>query len=150
MLLHDDLRYLPSSPNFTIAGAGHLLPARVLIVDDHEATRRGVRSIFADGRWEVCGEAENGYDAIEKVRELKPGLVILDISMPVMNGIQAACEIRALAPSTKILIFSMHESTHLEEVLRDAGVDAFVSKTATMGQLLETAETLLDPKLQHR
>lgn len=119
-------------------------------MDDHEAMRRGLRSIFADGRWEVCGEAANGRDAVDRVRELKPDLVILDVSMPVMNGLQAAQEIRALAPSTKILIFTVHESAHFEDALRKAGADALVNKTAAADQLIETAETLLDPKFQHR
>jgi YesN/AraC family two-component response regulator len=80
---------------------------RVVLADDHEMVRRGMRSIV-DGHppWTVCEEAENGQQAIDLVLELKPDLIVLDLSMPVMNGLQAAAKIRQLVPSTKILILS--------------------------------------------
>jgi YesN/AraC family two-component response regulator len=70
------------------------LPAKVLIVDDHKLTRENVREVLRDHSIQVCGEAENGKEAIEKVKKLQPDIVLLDINMPVMNGIRAAYEIR--------------------------------------------------------
>ena len=119
-------------------------PARILIVDDHELLRRGVRSLLSgDSRFEVCGEAENGQEGIEKVRELNPELVTLDVSMPVLNGLEAARQIRRLFPSIKILILSMHDSPQMAEELRQAGADAVMVKIAPAGELVATVERLL-------
>src|SRR3981189_2502607 len=102
---------------------------RILIVDDHEMLRRGVESIIRrNSLGGVCGEAQNGEEAIRKVQELKPDLVILDVSMPVMGGLEAAREIRRIAPSTKIIILTMHNSTTLPVGVRAVGADALVGK----------------------
>jgi DNA-binding NarL/FixJ family response regulator len=93
-------------------------------------------------QWTVCGEAENGQQAIDLVLELKPDLVVLDLSMPV-NGLQAAASIRRLAPSTKILIFSMHNSPQIELEALASGADAFLTKTASADTFIRTATTLL-------
>jgi len=78
---------------------------RLLIVDDHEVVRRGVRSLLADhNRWEVCGEAVDGQDAIEKARELKPDVIVMDVSMPRLNGLEATPIIRSVLPDCEILI----------------------------------------------
>lgn len=83
----------------------------ILIVDDNAVMRRLVRShIEANSEWDVCGEAENGLIAIERVKELRPDLVILDFQMPVMNGLEAAREIARLAPDTAIVMLTMHNS----------------------------------------
>ena len=87
--------------------------------------RAGVRTILSTyPLWKICGEAENGREAVDKVRELTPDLVILDISMPVLNGIDAAREMRQIAPATKIIILTMHESPQLESAALQAGADA--------------------------
>jgi PleD family two-component response regulator len=86
-----------------------VMPA-ILIVDDYSVARKTVRSLLIWHSLEVCGEAENGKRAIEKVKQLQPDPVLLDINMPVMNGVQAAYEIRQIAPSTKILFFTIHDS----------------------------------------
>src|ERR1700722_10260918 len=84
---------------------------RILIADDHELMRAGVRTILSNNPlWNICGEAENGRQAVEKARELKPDLVIIDISTPVLNGIDAAREVRQLAPAIKIIILKIPES----------------------------------------
>lgn len=84
---------------------------RVVLADDHEIVRKGIRDIIAQhSPWTVCGEAANGEQAIDLVVGLRPDLVVLDLSMPVMNGLQAAAKIRLLVPVTKILILSMHDS----------------------------------------
>jgi two-component system, NarL family, nitrate/nitrite response regulator NarL len=118
--------------------------ARILVVDDHEGIRRGIRSLLSRDSLEICGEAENGRQALEKVRELKPDLVILDISMPVMNGIEAARKIRRCAPCTKIVFLSVHDSVVME-IVKKAGADAFVLKSAADTDLTVTVKRLLEP-----
>ena len=90
--------------------SGHKKTIRILIADDHEAVRRGLRSALAAAGWEVCADVVNGKDAVEKTAELKPDLIILDISMPVMGGLDAARLIRRANPNAKIVVFTMHES----------------------------------------
>jgi DNA-binding NarL/FixJ family response regulator len=109
------------------------MAARLLIVDDHEIVRRGVRTVFANNdSYEICGEAGNGEDAIRMVLELSPDLVILDLSMPGMNGFDAAIEILAIAPLVKIVFFSAHE---VPATARRVGADAFVSKSSRWEEL---------------
>jgi DNA-binding NarL/FixJ family response regulator len=116
---------------------------RILIVDDHEMLRRGVESIIKrNALGEVCGEGENGEEAIRKVQELKPDLVILDVTMPVISGLEAAREIRRIAPSTKIVILTMHNSTQIAEAVREAGADALVVKTEAASNLAEAIRAL--------
>lgn len=136
-LTYIDMRYSGSSP----ASERSLL--RVLIADDHEAVRKGVCSILGSRKdLEVCGQAENGRDAIEKARELKPDVIILDITMPVLSGFEAAREIRKTM-SVPILILSMHESNQLIEEARKVGVQGYVTKTQAAGSLLLALDTLL-------
>jgi len=117
---------------------------RVLVVDDHQVMRKGIRALLAnDPIWAVCGEAENGRQGVEKARELHPDLIILDLTMPEMNGLEAARQIKQFAPDMKIVIFSMHESPQVRKETRDAGVDAFVSKSALGDELTTVARKLL-------
>jgi DNA-binding NarL/FixJ family response regulator len=120
------------------------MKARILLADDHEIVRKGIKSLL-DGQfpWEVCGEAENGREAVEKVDELHPDLVILDLSMPLLNGIEAAREIRRRAPNVKIVIFSMHDSARIAEEAKNAGADAYLAKTAHFSDLQKTIANLL-------
>lgn len=101
-----------------------------------------------NSQWEVCGEAENGEEAIAKVRELRPDLIVLDISMPVMNGIEAAREIRRIAPAIKIVILSMYESTQIEVEARQAGADAVVKKREAATSLIKAVEHLVEGHLR--
>lgn len=120
------------------------MSARILLVDDHEVVRRGVKLLLQNqAGWEVCGEAQNGKEAIDQVVNLKPDLVILDLSMPVMGGLEAAREIRRVAPGTKILIFTMHDSPRLAAEVERAGADGYVSKTALSAELQKTITNLL-------
>jgi two-component system response regulator NreC len=117
---------------------------RVLIVDDHQVMRKGIRALLEnDPVWQVCGEAENGRQAVTKARELNPDLIILDLTMPEMNGLEAARQIRNSSPDAKIVIFSMHESPQVRKESRDAGANAFVSKSALGDELSSVSKKLL-------
>ena len=114
---------------------------RLLIVDDHEIVRIGVRLLLSDrDNWEVCGEARDGIEAVQKVAELSPDIVILDLTMPVLSGLDTAKQIREIAPSTRIVFFSIHE---MPTVARLVGADAFVSKSLAAEQLQKTIDAVL-------
>ena len=86
------------------------MPIRILIVDDHEIVRRGVRTLFTNNdSFEVCGEAQTGMDAIRMVSELSPDAVILDLTMPGMNGFETAAKIRQIGSLVPIIFFTLHE-----------------------------------------
>jgi DNA-binding NarL/FixJ family response regulator len=107
----------------------------VLIVDDNALLRSLLRTcIEKDPEWKVCGEAENGKIAITKVQELQPDVVILDLQMPVMNGLEAARRIHEFAPQTTMLMFTIHSSPQLVQAAQAAGIKEVISKT---GQLTE-------------
>lgn len=117
------------------------MAARLLIVDDHEVVRKGVRMLFANNdSFEVCGEAENGPDAIRMVSELSPDVVILDLSMPGINGFETAEKILAIAPSVRIVLLSAHG---VPDTARWVGADAFVSKSSTVQELVLTVSRVL-------
>lgn len=116
---------------------------RILVVDDYQVARKTIRSLLNWHSMEVCGEAENGRQAVEKVKELNPDLVLLDINMPVMNGVQAAYEIRRIAPGTKIIFFTVHDSPEAMAACRTLGVDGFVPKASAGTQLIPAVERLL-------
>ena len=112
-------------------------PLRVLIVDDHDVVRRGVRSLLVNGDgYEVCGEAVDGRDAIEKARELKPDAITMDISMPNLNGLEATREIRRFLPEVPILIMSQHDVPEMMKQALNAGATAYIVKTAISTELL--------------
>ena len=116
---------------------------RVLIADDHELVRKGLGAIFSsEPDWTICGEAANGQEAVELVVKLRPDLVLLDITMPLMNGLTAAAKIRQLAPATKILIVSMHDSPVAAREALKAGADAFLPKSAGGFNLMRVIEAI--------
>jgi DNA-binding NarL/FixJ family response regulator len=117
---------------------------RVLVVDDHELVRRGLKDMLRDTGFDVCGEAENGQQGVDQTLKLKPDLVLLDMSMPVMTGLQAAAAIRRLAPATKIIMVSMHDSPQMVKEARAAGADAYITKTSAGKELLATMYRLFE------
>jgi DNA-binding NarL/FixJ family response regulator len=118
--------------------------ARILLADDHELIRKGLRAIIEGNKdWLICGEATNGQEAIERTLELQPDLIILDVTMPVLNGLQAARQIRERAPATKILMLSMHDSPQLANEAVRVGADGYLTKTGARGDLLDTIAALL-------
>ncbi len=109
----------------------------ILIVDDSSTVRSSLRSwIETNADFQVCGEAENGEVAIAKVEELRPDIVILDLQMPVMNGLDAARNISQLAPNTAMLMFTLHPSVELLRAARAVGVKDVVSKTDQLSDSL--------------
>ena len=118
---------------------------KILIVDDHEVVRQGIRTILrARPQWEICGEAVNGKDAIEKATALDPDVIIMDITMPEMSGIEATREITKLKLRPAVLVFTMHESKNLAATVQEAGARGFVLKSHAARDLLDALEALLN------
>ena len=116
---------------------------RVLIVDDHEALRAGVRAALQTRPGvEVCGEATNGREALDKARELRPDLVILDITMPVLDGFSAAREISKQLPGVAILLLTMHESPNMVHVAKSSGACGYVGKSQGLATLLKAIDAV--------
>ena|ERR1700682_6133920 len=122
------------------------MPKRILIVDDLEHLRKMVRDFLEEELgFHVCGEAIDGFDAIEKAKKLKPDLIVLDLSMPRMNGIQAAPRLKKILPETPIILFTMHGGLMKGLNAREIGVDAVVAKDRGMSSLGERVQSLLQP-----
>lgn len=102
---------------------------RILIADDHSVVRAGLRTLLESrGNWEVCGEAADGREAVEKATKLKPDVAVLDIGMPLLNGVEAARRIHKASPGTEILILTMHESDDLVQQVVEAGARGYILK----------------------
>ena len=119
----------------------------ILIADDHEVARRGIRSLLeSHPGWEVCAEAKDGRDAVELATRIKPDLVLLDIGMPNLNGLEAARQILAITPNVAILILTMHDSDNvIREVLR-AGARGFLLKSDAGRDLVAAVDALQSQK----
>ena len=116
----------------------------ILIVDDQAVVRAAVRDLFeSDPGFEVCGEAENGVQAIAKARELKPDLVILDLSMPVMNGFEAARTLRQILPGVPVFLLTAHHTGATQQAAFDAGIRAVFSKYQGLDPLIAQARAVL-------
>jgi DNA-binding NarL/FixJ family response regulator len=116
----------------------------ILVVDDSDIARKVTR-LFLEIQIgiEVCGEAVDGLDAIEKAKELKPDLILLDLAMPRMNGIDAAAVIKGMMPEVSIVLFTMYKETLGNELASAVGIDAVLSKPDGGWKLLECVQTLL-------
>jgi DNA-binding NarL/FixJ family response regulator len=120
---------------------------RILIADDHEIFRRGLRSLLeTHPEWEVCGEAIDGQEAVERVKELNPDVVVLDITMPRLNGLEAAQLIRKEAPRSKMVILSQHEPSLMREAALNAGASAYVTKSEVSRELMMAIEEMISPE----
>lgn len=111
------------------------MPARILIVDDNSMVRTTIRGLLDWHSFQICGEAQDGKDAITKVMELRPDIVLLDINMPGMNGVNAAYEIRRISPSTKIVFLTIHDTPAARHNTR-LWSHGFVSKSAAGTELI--------------
>lgn len=122
-----------------------MLASSVLIVDDNAAMRQALGRLFrAAGGFHVCGKASNGAEAAALVRTLKPDLVVLDLCMPGMNGLETAREIKRAVPSARIILYSMNAEESLEKQALAAGVAAIVSKAEGMKSFVTKARLALD------
>jgi two-component system nitrate/nitrite response regulator NarL len=121
------------------------MTAKILIVDDHEIVREGIRALLNRLRpeWNICGEASNGLDAIEAAKTLKPDVVILDITMPSMSGLEAAARIARLNLGCRILMFTMHDSGSLVDVVREVGAQGYILKAHAARELVFAIDRLL-------
>lgn len=119
------------------------IKTRILIVDDNLFVRQQLRELLAaHAAWEVCGEGADGVDAVHKTQQLAPDIVVMDLSMPVMNGLRATREISSFAPTVPIVMFSMYLSPHFTESARQAGARGVVSKSQPH-QIINAVEALL-------
>ena len=118
-------------------------PLRVLVADDHEIVRRGLCSLI-EGQpgWKVAAEAADGREAVEKTRELKPDLTVMDISMPSMNGLEATRQIMKDRPESKVLVLTVHDSDPLIREVLDAGARGYVLKADAGRDLVAALEAL--------
>lgn len=119
---------------------------RVLIVDDNKFIRQALSELFkSEMAVEVCGEARNGREAIEQAGRLHPDLIVLDLSMPVMNGLDAARVLKRMMPTIPLLMYSAFEDRFSEQLARLTGISALVSKSAHVSVLIDKARGLLYP-----
>jgi DNA-binding NarL/FixJ family response regulator len=121
------------------------MPVKILIADDHEVVRQGIRTILQSrSDWEICGEAVNGQEAVRLAQELHPAAIIMDITMPVMSGLEATRQLTKMNSNLPILIFTMHESKSLGDSVRETGARGFVFKSRAGKDLIEALECLLN------
>jgi DNA-binding NarL/FixJ family response regulator len=122
------------------------LPVRsVLVVDDNPSIRKIVCELFTrEGDFEVCGQAENGREAIEKAQLLQPSLIVTDLSMPLMNGLEETRILKKLMPPVPVIIYSAHIDSFVEEEGLAAGASAVVSKYEAVASMIGKAREVLD------
>jgi DNA-binding NarL/FixJ family response regulator len=118
---------------------------RLLIVDDHIVIRRGIQSILrAWPEWQISGEAANGEEAVRLTSDLKPDIVLMDISMPGMGGLQATRTIRKSSPETKVLLLTLHDSWEWVETALHAGARGYLLKSDAEGELLHALKVVAE------
>lgn len=128
-----------NSLHYLVLGAS-VGPLRILIVDDHEVMRGGLRSLLESRpNWEVCGEAATGMDAVEQAKLLRPDVVVLDISMPGFNGLEAIPMIRKETPRSEVLILSRYEEREMRLKALEAGAREYIPKSQGLARDLLAA-----------
>jgi DNA-binding NarL/FixJ family response regulator len=116
---------------------------KILLADDHSLLRRGLRSILdAQPSWQVCAEAHTGREAVTQATQLRPDVVVLDVCMPELNGIEATRQIRKVSPRSEVLILSVHESKHLVREVIEAGARGYLLKSDSDGELVAAIDSL--------
>ncbi len=119
------------------------MPLRILVADDHHVVRTGLRTLLETKRgWQVCAEAANGREAVEMAGKLKPDVAVLDIGMPLLNGIEATRQIRKVSPETEVLILTMHDSEVMIQGVLEAGARGYILKDDADRNLLDAVEAL--------
>jgi DNA-binding NarL/FixJ family response regulator len=124
-----------------------MTPLSILIADDHAVVRAGLRTLLESRpHWQICAEATDGRDAVEKAAKHKPQIAILDIGMPLLSGVEATRQIRKSSPSTEILILTMHESDDLVQQVIEAGARGYILKDEADRVLLDAVQSLSQHK----
>jgi DNA-binding NarL/FixJ family response regulator len=133
--------------NSCMDGPGHTSSQyrvpRLLVVDDNPSIRYLIRSLLEHAGYEICGETEDGVQAIDSAKQLKPDLILLDVSMPRLGGPEAASVLKRALPKTRIILFTLFDDAIGKAVASAIGVDLVLSKTDGMGKLLESVQTVL-------
>jgi len=120
------------------------VPVRILIVDDHDVVREGVRSILKKrSDWEIIGEASNGQEAIAQTESLRPDVIILDITMPRMSGLDVARKITQTTPSSRVVMFTMHDSGTVEQAVKGSGAHGLVLKLNAARDLVKAVDAVV-------
>lgn len=120
-------------------GAGKV----VLVVDDNPAIRKTISNVFLSDGFKTCVQAGNGREAVEAARQINPDIIILDLSMPVMNGLEAASEIRKIFPKVPMILFSLYGDSMLGKEAARAGINLVLMKTESLSFLLNKAHELM-------
>ncbi len=124
-----------------------MAPLRILIADDHAVVRAGLRALLESHEgWQVCAEAVDGRDAVEKAAKHKPDVAVLDIAMPLLNGVEATRQIRKASPHTQVLILTRHESDELVQQVVEAGARGYILKDDAGRVLLAAVDALRQKK----
>ena len=127
----------------SLSGGKSVSTLRILIADDHEVARKGIRALLETRQgWEICGEAKDGREAVECAKQMKPDVVLLDIGMPSLNGLDAARQIRTALPETSILILTMHDSEQVVREVLAVGARGFLLKSDAGRDLVAAVEAL--------
>ena len=122
-------------------------PHRIVIAEDHRILREGLRSLLSSNpAFEIVGEAENGREAVRRVEELKPSLILMDLSMPKMDGLDAIEEIKKRCPDTKVLVLTVHKAEEYVYASLKSGADGYLLKDATRAELVLAVENVLRNK----
>jgi DNA-binding NarL/FixJ family response regulator len=124
------------------------MTARILIADDHEVVRHGLRSLLeAQPAWQVVAEASDGREAVAHARQLKPDVVVMDLSMPGLNGLDAAIQILKESPSTEVLVLTVHESEEVARRVLAAGARGYMLKSDAGRELVVAVQSLLEHRV---
>jgi len=127
------------------------MPANILVVDDHEVVHQSVRMLLQSRPdWKICGHASTGAEGVEMARRFRPDVIVMDITMPVMNGLEATRQIASLKLGSPVLIFTMHESPGLAESVRTAGAVGLVLKSRASRDLVLALEEVLGGRTYFR
>ena len=115
---------------------------RILLADDHQILREGIRRGFESAGHEIVGEAANGAEAVELALELRPEIIIMDLSMPVMDGVTATQKICSQLPETQVVVLTMHDDVNKTRQALDAGANGYLSKGSSFSEVLSTVEAV--------
>jgi len=138
----------PAVPFLIELAALELGMPRILVADDNESFRSGLKKLIKQHHdWSVCGEAENGREAIARASELKPDVILLDIQMPRLDGLSACRLIRQKVPASRVLILSMYQSLDLAQIAADAGAWGYLSKNLVSSELISKIEAMMNHRL---